>query len=166
MLFYTSNYGGKAKDYQPAMDTKDQPRTTSSRLQQHMNSVGADTTPPRASSEKVHQIECHLAPENADHSKENTDNEQQFVSGAKLALALVVVYLACFLMLLDTSIVGTVSNPPTLTRTHKQESPPLCLSQSGRLTTELYQAIPRLRMNSSPSTILNGTEALTTWEGM
>lgn len=44
--------------------------------------------------------------------KQEGEPEEEFISGFKLGIVLTAITLTCFLMLLDTSIIGTVSHLP------------------------------------------------------
>lgn len=67
-----------------------------------------------------------LETEVLDHSVDSVDNdERQYLTGLRLAIVLGSVTLVCFLVLLDMSILGTVSS------TYEQITCHLPLTQSG-----------------------------------
>lgn len=93
------------------MELDAHPSTDSQNPHQEMNDNLSGAGPPKANDEKPGEPKDLLTSENAGSPKDDSHNTQ-FISGPKLALAIVSVILACFLMLLDTSIIGTVSYLP------------------------------------------------------
>jgi hypothetical protein len=93
---------------------------------------------------------------------EKKDEEPEYVTGFKLALMVGSVTLACFLMLLDISIIVTVSNyhhPFSMTVYLGGEQRELT---DGEIFNRLFLASPR---NFTRFKMLVGTEVPTTWHG-